>query len=130
MKKMKKFLKVYMTILMVVAMLCTTLSVSASNNEEKAYERISGKMGTILNAIAWFGYAISLGMFLFIGAKYMVSAANERAQVKQGLVSFVIGAFLIAGASTIAAVVSGLAAGNSSDLAGTIIDKAKSVAGI
>ena len=130
MKKMKKFLKVYMTILMVVAMLCTTLSVSASNNEEKAYERISGKMGTILNAIAWFGYAISLGMFLFIGAKYMVSAANERAQVKQGLVSFVIGAFLIAGASTIAAVVSGLAAGDSSDLAGTIIDKAKSVAGI
>ncbi len=55
----------------------------------------------ILGAIQWIGYAFAIGMLIYIGIKYTMSAANEKADLKKGLINFVIGALIIAGASTI-----------------------------
>jgi TRAP-type C4-dicarboxylate transport system permease small subunit len=62
---------------------------------------MSDKVAQILGAIRWFGYAIALGMLLYIGIKYMMSAANEKADLKKGSINYVIGAVVVVAASTI-----------------------------
>ncbi len=60
-----------------------------------AANEISEAGSRILGAIAWIGYAVSLGMILFIGIKYIVSSADGRANMKKSLVNWVIGAFIV-----------------------------------
>lgn len=121
---MKKFMRYYLTFMVLVASLQRTVF---ATNPTTSAGTISGKVSQILNALAWFGYAIALGMFIYIGIKYAMSAANEKANVKQGLINYLIGAVLIASASVIANVVSVVAAGGvaGGDLAGAIIEAAK-----
>ena len=56
----------------------------------------------IIGAIQWIGYAIAVGMLIFIGIKYVMASADEKANLKNALIRYVIGAVLIAGATTIA----------------------------
>lgn len=56
----------------------------------------------ILGAVQFIGYAIALGMLIMVGAKYTMSAADEKATIKSSSVKYIIGAILIAGAATIA----------------------------
>ena len=55
----------------------------------------------ILGAIQWIGYAFAIGMLVYVGIKYTMSAANEKANLKGGLINWIIGAILVAGVSTI-----------------------------
>ena len=54
-----------------------------------------------LGAIQWIGYAIAIGMLIYIGVKYVMSAANEKANMKQALINYIIGALIIAIVSTL-----------------------------
>lgn len=97
--------------------------------DDKAVGEINGIVGKIVNIIAWFGYAIAFGMFVFVGIKYMMASANERADVKRGLINYLIGAFLIATASTVANVAVSIAvddgdASSPSGLASSIVSVA------
>ena len=84
---------------------------------------VSAKVGTFVNIIAYLGYAVALGMLAYIAMKYMMSAASDRANMKQGAINYLIGAFLIAGASTIATAVVSIVAGSkgADGIAGDII---------
>ena len=118
-KKMKRTIRTLITAIMLISAFQSMVFASS------AEDRISSSIGLIVNAIAWAGYVIAFGMLLFVGAKYALSAANERADVKRGAVGYVIGAILIAGASTIAAAFVGIASGGIDDretLADKIID--------
>ena len=55
----------------------------------------------VLGYIQWFGYVIAVGMLLYIGIKYMMSSANEKADLKKGSVNYVIVAVLVATAATV-----------------------------
>lgn len=95
---------------------------------------ISSSVQSIVNAVAYFGYAIAMGMLIFLGIKYAMSPANEKADVKQGSINYLIGAFFIIGASTVANIIVGIAASGGGDagasgLAGSIIEAAGSIAG-
>lgn len=57
---------------------------------------------TILGVIQWSGLAIATGMIIYIGIKYVMSAANEKAELKQSLINYVIGALVIICATSIA----------------------------
>ena len=57
---------------------------------------------TILGVLQWAGFAIATGMIIYIGIKYTMSAANEKAELKQSVINYVIGAIVIGGAATIA----------------------------
>lgn len=70
----------------------------------------------ILGAMQWIGYAIAVGMLIYIGIKYVTSAADERASLKGSLVKYVIGAVLIAGAVTLTSIIFNM--GNSSTKSG------------
>ena len=131
---MKKVLSYFLTItIMLLMMNSIVFAGTPSNQEVAAVGELRPKLAILLNAAAWFGYAISLGMFLYIGAKYTLSAASEKANVKQGLINYFIGAVLIVCASLIADVASGIATGGNGDvagLAGQIIEVGKEAAGL
>ena len=117
MLNMNKFLRKYISFLSILTMFQNVVLASDAAGE------ITKKVGTFVNIIAYFGYAVALGMLAYIAMKYMMSAASDRANMKQGAINYLIGAFLIAGASTIAtAVVSIVANGKGADdIAGDII---------
>lgn len=123
---MKKFLRVYLTVLMACAMTQSIVFATSSA------DRIADMIPKILNAIAFVGYSVALGMLIYIGAKYTLSAANEKADLKQGVVNYTIGIIVIVCASTIANIVSAIAAGGDSStaegLASTIIQAATEAA--
>lgn len=97
-------MKKYISILTTVALLLVPSLVFAFVPMEpnpSAPDGISPMAKTILGAIQWIGYAIAIGMLIYIGIKYVTSAANEKAELKRASVNYIIGAIIIAGAVTI-----------------------------
>lgn len=100
-------MKKVVSILLTLAMMATMMSVAFAGGLPVSIGTATapGNMGSavakILGVIQWVGYAFALGMLIFIGIKYVMSAANEKADLKKGLINFVIGAIIIAGAATI-----------------------------
>lgn len=66
------------------------------------------KANTILGTIVWLGYIVSIGMFIWVGIKYVMSGAGEKAKAKETLVPILVGAFLISTGATITATVFGI----------------------
>lgn len=58
-------------------------------------------VNSIINTLMWIGYAIGLGMVIFVGIKYVMASADEKASLKGMLPKIVIGTLIIAGAVTI-----------------------------
>lgn len=121
MLNMNKFLRKYISFLSILTMFQNVIL--ASEAQKDAPAMIESKVGTFVNIIAYFGYAVALGMLAYIAMKYMMSAASDRANMKQGAINYLIGAFLIAGASTIATAVVSIVANHkgAGDIAGDII---------
>ena len=61
-----------------------------------------GKANVIIGTMQWIGYAIAIGMMVFIGIKYVIASADEKADLKNALIKYFIGAILISLAVTIA----------------------------
>lgn len=55
----------------------------------------------VIGAMMWIGYAIAVGMIVFIGIKYIIASADEKASMKGMLVKVFIGSFIIVFAVTI-----------------------------
>lgn len=72
-----------------------------TSGPKEADQAIQERATPILNAYIWFGYAISLGMVVFIGIKYMLGAADARASMKSAMVGWLIGALVVFMATTI-----------------------------
>ena len=83
---------------------------------------IKDKGTTILSAILWIGYAIALGMVVFIGIKYILGAADAKANMKSAITNWLIGAFIVFMCTTIAGWVVGVIGGENT--AQDIIDAA------
>lgn len=56
---------------------------------------------TILKTLTWVGIAISVGMLIFLGIKYVTSSPDGKADLKKQLGVYVLGFVLIVGATTI-----------------------------
>ena len=63
--------------------------------------QINGIVSNILGYMRWIGYAIAIGMLVFIGIRYIISSADERASMKGMLVKVAIGSCIIVFASSI-----------------------------
>lgn len=94
-----------------------TCFASGTDSDQNSVEKAKGVIGNVLNAIldalAWFAYAIALGCLIFIGIKYVLSGANERANLKGMLPRYLIGIALIVMCFAIAQAVAKLAGNNS-----------------
>lgn len=121
--KMKKIASV----LVVVFVLCA--SIVFADSTEGGSKLIEAAWG-IVNALLWVGYAVALGMVVYIGIKYITGAADAKANMKSAVVSYLIGALVVFSATTIAKIVVGFATdeGDQGSLAQTIIDNANEAA--
>lgn len=62
---------------------------------------IGGMASDVLGFLQYVGFAIAIGMTVYAGMKYMMSAANEKAELKESSIRLVIGAIIVAGVSGI-----------------------------
>lgn len=76
---------------------------------------IEPTVNVVLGYIQFIGYAIALGMIIYIGIKYMMSAAQDRASLKKGAFAYIFGAILLAGATTILPIIIGVGTGKNSN---------------
>ncbi len=105
---MKKFISLLMTTAMVLGM--GTIAFAAPTIPTPTGGTKLAKMGNnVLGYVQWFGYAIAVGMLLYIGIKYMMASANEKADLKKGSISYVIGAIIVVAASTLFGILSSIA---------------------
>lgn len=101
---MKKLVSILLTLAMMATMISTTLALPDDFNNltsESTPDGMKTAVKNVLGALQWVGYAFAVGMLIYIGIKYVMSAANEKADLKKGAINYVIGAIIIAGASTI-----------------------------
>lgn len=107
----RKFVRIVSTLLTIglIFMMVTSFATTHINFDDTkigATDTISDKAGDtvaiVLGAIQWIGYAIAVGMLIFIGIKYVMASADEKANLKNAMIRYVVGAVLIAGGVTIA----------------------------
>ena len=63
---------------------------------------LENKSLSLLGTLQWVGYLVAIGMLIWVGIKYLMSGAAEKAKAKETLIPIVIGAVLVAGATWIA----------------------------
>ena len=100
---MKRFISIVLALAMMASMSSMALAIDNPFDNVNAVP-ISGAenaVGSILGFVQWVGYAIAVGMLIYIGIKYMMASANEKADLKAGSVKYVIGAIIVAAAATI-----------------------------
>lgn len=95
--------------------------------EDEAYTTMNKLVKVLLNAISWFGYAIALGALIFLGIKYVISGANEKANLKGRFIAYLVGIALIVMCSTVASIVADIANTDGSNTAEGIIEVGESV---
>lgn len=61
----------------------------------------AAKVNAILGTLQFIGYAIAIGMLIYVGIRYTFSAVDAKADMKSSMIKYVIGAIVIAGADAI-----------------------------
>lgn len=98
-KKVIKILMVLLIIILVLTKICYTAEI-----DTEAYKDIYDKSdtnkiinlgGKVLGVVQIISVATGVIMLIILGMKYMVSSVEEKATIKQKLIPYVIGAFLI-----------------------------------
>ena len=106
-----------------LSMLCMLVFMLGSVAYADETQVIKYVAGDFIKYISWFGYAIALGVLIFIGIKYAMSPANERANLKRMFPAFLVGFFILVFGLTIARMVVEIAGNEGAD---QIIDVGKS----
>ena len=110
---MKKNIKIIVLFTIILAMITTTVigatittnSITSNKDLGDAGTKIESVGSRVLTTISNVGIVLSVVMLAIIGVKYMIGSADERAEYKKTLLPYIIGAFLIFGASTVAKIV-------------------------
>ena len=109
---MKKSVKI-ISILLMVAMLLVAISplvfanndvkpstfVNPDTNNTNSVSTVGNKIAGIIKVIGMFAAVIAI---MFVGVKYMMGSAEEKAEYKKVLIPYLIGAVLLFGASAFA----------------------------
>ena len=125
MKKKSIFLMLLLLMLMIPTFVFAFVEDVGNQIEPTPVDGMADMASTILSAIQWVGYAIAFGMLLYIGIKYMMSAASEKAALKQSVINYLIGAFVVVTVTTIFPIIVGLFEGNAGGNDGYATDDEK-----
>ena len=99
--KKKMFLIINLILMITIPNIVLAFDPNISKPTPSIDAEVNTMVNDILGVIQWAGYAIAIGMLIYIGIKYMMSSANEKADVKKAAINYAIGAVVIAGAVTI-----------------------------
>ena len=78
------------------------LGTKLEGNAGNAMDTLKDPTQKIIGAIQIVGYLIAAGMIVYIGVKYIMASASEKADLKGLAIKYVIGAVLIVFGTTIA----------------------------
>lgn len=98
---MKKLISLLMTFLGLLASVTYALPPNLNPSRQMPDSKISSAVPEILGLVRWIGYAVAIGMLVYLGIKYVMAAADEKANLKKGSINFLIGAIIIFAASTV-----------------------------
>lgn len=123
--KTKKILKTLLTVAMLVV--CFTSCVYAGGiisevlkGEVKPDDGGFGDiLNTILGYVVWFGWFIAIAMIITVGIRYTMAPANERADLKNGSIRYIIGVLLLASLTTVFGAIMGIFSGTAGGGTGT-----------
>lgn len=110
MKIKKSTMRVINILLILMLMLSFATNVFAMNNIPKpgsspAADRV-GKLGsTVLGVVQVVGMTVAVIMLIVVAIKYMSAAPDAKAEIKKSSIQYVVGAFLLFGASGILEIV-------------------------
>ena len=107
-----KYSKLFLTVCIIIcafSSICLAVDVQPFVNvNDKLTNKLDNPLASILGIITVIAGAVAVGMLIFIGIKYMTKGAGAKAEVKDTLIPYLIGALLVAGASSLASVALGL----------------------
>lgn len=111
MKIKKIYLLILIFTLLIIAIPCASNAIENPDdyrpNELQASDvaRFETYAGRVAGFIQIIGTIVSIGALMVIGIKYMISSAEEKAEFKERLFPYVIGAILLFGASNLVNIV-------------------------
>lgn len=125
--KNKKIISVLLTLILCFSIInpiyatggIITSTVQPSLGEGQNAGKIAEMVSQILGYLQFICWAIAVGMIMYIGIKYVMSAANERAELKNSSIRFVIGALMIGAASSVFTIIWNIANGLGATGSGT-----------
>ena len=119
-------IKKIVSLIMLMLILCTSVIFAGKDD---GTQKLTDAAWKVTDAILWVGYVVALGMVVFIGIKYITGAADAKADMKSAVVKYLIGAFIVFSATTIARFVVRIAMnGEAGDLASSIVTSAENAA--
>lgn len=111
-KNLVRILSLVLTFVMAFSMVTTVFATLADvptpDTNIQGGEGLTGTVGAVLGVIQFVGYAFAVGMLIYIGIKYMMSSANEKADLKKGAINYVIGAILVFAAASVVGIIKSL----------------------
>lgn len=112
-KKVIKILMILLIIILVLTKICYTAEINTDAFKDIYDSSNTGKIkdlgGKVLGVVQIVSVATGVIMLIILGIKYMISSVEEKATIKQKLVPYVIGAFLIFAGTTFLQIIQGLA---------------------
>lgn len=98
---MKKIISLLMTLSLICSSIAYALPPDLNPSMSAPGEKIESIVPDILGMVQWIGYAVAIGMLVYIGIKYVMSAADEKANLKRASINYLIGAIVVFAASTV-----------------------------
>ena len=119
---MKKQIKMFSVMLIILAIVCTIANVTLATDLSGSIKDLgtgsaSGTTSvmnvgkTIVAIMQTVGIVVAVVIMLVLGIKYMMGSAEEKAEYKQTMIPYVVGAVLIFAATTIVNVIYNMANG-------------------
>lgn len=125
--KLKNLLKIILSLLIVISFISFSASVYGEGNdnfktnqfsapeETKVDDLVNNSAETVVAVLRVVSVAIAIVVLLVIAMKYMISAPGDRADIKKHAVAYVVGTFILFGATQIIALLIDIANNNFSE---------------
>ena len=112
MKRMKKVVSFIMTVTILLAMSTSVIAGSSSliptPTPGLPDDRMDDMVSSLLGIAVSLGYAVAVGMMIYLGIKYTMASANEKADLKNSSIKYAIGAVVLFSVTTVFNIVENL----------------------
>lgn len=101
MKKTMKVISILMLVLMMISIVTPVLATATDiggvpvNPSYKPDDKVSAKFNNILGMIKYLGIFLAVGILMFLGIRYMMGSASDKAEFKKSMIPYVVGLVIL-----------------------------------
>jgi hypothetical protein len=100
-KKLFLILTVFITTLLITNVYAVTMPPIQTPDDAAT---LTATITNILGYLKWISFVAAVGVMVFLGIRYTMATVNERAEIKNALVMYGLGAIMIAGSFQIVSI--------------------------